>query len=128
MLLRTIAVSALAMGAAALYAPAGAEEYMHVTPTVAGSMVGGKTLTVNYADLDVSHEAGAKVLLGRIQRAAETVCGPKPILMQISEMAAYRACVNQAMAQGVSSTKQPVVSELFRNSVHYTSEGLTAAH
>lgn len=51
------------------------------------------TVVVPAADLNLTSGAGAKILLARIHRAAETVCGIEPAAIQFDLHRLYQACV-----------------------------------
>jgi UrcA family protein len=72
-----------------------------------------KTQKVGYADLDLSREAGARVLLMRIRNAAAAVCSDgaqSPLQLQSR---AYRSCIHQASAQAVTQADSPMVTALY---------------
>jgi UrcA family protein len=76
---------------------------------------------VSYADLDISKPAGAKVLYGRIVRAAKEVCeytGYQSLGM--SQM--VNRCVDHAIDKAVKDVDSPALSALRPNSViHFAS-------
>lgn len=104
---RLIAICVLA--AAPLFAAAGAQP----ASTVRGDAV------VRYGDLDLASAAGARVMLARIERAAEEACGRSPYLRdpgspQINfRMSDYRNCREQSVAQAVASLNAPAVTRLY---------------
>lgn len=55
------------------------------------------SVVVPYADLDLTKDAGRKVLDARIARAANTICGPVN-LRDLARLAARRACIAEARA------------------------------
>jgi UrcA family protein len=73
----------------------------------------GPQLTVNYGDLNVSHPAGAQVLLSRLGEASEFVCGGKPDTRDLSRIAAFNHCYNEAMDDAVKSTNRSFVADLY---------------
>ena len=72
----------------------------------------GKSQAVGFADLDLGHKAGAKVLLARIGLAAGQVCGPEP---SVDLDRSYRKCVTESMTRAVQDVGQPLVSSLFQD-------------
>jgi len=67
--------------------------------------------TVKFADLNITSEAGAKVLYGRIRDAARDVCGVSsggdPILRT-----GVNACIQKAIDKAVKDVNSPVLSSL----------------
>ena len=78
----------------------------------------GKQIAVNYADLDLSHRAGAVELITRMHAAAAQACGPAPDIRALELSRAYRACISDAVAQAVDTVNAPVVTELFHGAVN----------
>jgi UrcA family protein len=76
---------------------------------------------VSYADLDISKPAGAKVLYGRIVRAAKEVCQ----ITGFQPLGAYpmaSRCVDFAIDNAVKDVGSPALSALRPNSaIHYAS-------
>src|SRR5512138_3737028 len=70
-------------------------------------------LVVSYADLDLSREAGARVMLSRLERAASTVCGGRPDIHIINQLMLYRACTRKAMDGAVAQLGSSKVSALY---------------
>jgi UrcA family protein len=71
------------------------------------------SVTVQYADLNLSTGAGAKAMLQRIQHAANSVCGPQSS-QPIDRMARlHETCVKQAISHAVSQLKNPMVTALY---------------
>jgi UrcA family protein len=77
---------------------------------------------VSYADLDISKPAGAKVLYGRIVRAAKDVCHYSPTgPLGLSQSS--RSCVDHAIDNAVRDVGSPALSALRPNSaVHFASK------
>jgi UrcA family protein len=63
---------------------------------------------VRYADLDLTHAAGAAVLLGRIQAAAREVCEPLQPQWKVS-----RQCMDQALARAVADVNAPMLTDYY---------------
>lgn len=72
-----------------------------------------KQETVSYADLDLSREAGAKILIARMQAAAERVCGPAPVLADLKFHAIYTHCVRETVQRSVASVDSAVVAKVY---------------
>ena len=75
------------------------------TLSTAAFAADGKTVRVNYSDLDLSSDAGKKALNGRISRAARLVCGeqegPVPLSMQrITDL-----CIAKTSEQAVAAVQ-----------------------
>jgi UrcA family protein len=69
------------------------------------------SVRVSFADLDISHPAGAETLLTRIERAAVTVCGEEePGLPLLARDFAYRQCREDAVSQAVSRMNAPMLT------------------
>jgi UrcA family protein len=71
------------------------------------------TLTVKYADLDLSRTEGAATLYGRISHAARTVCAPLDFVQTAAPMGmgdAYKNCFSNAVSGAVSKIHSPVLS------------------
>lgn len=60
------------------------------------------SVKVSYADLDISHPAGAQTLYSRIKSAAREACGPEPAVLDLRDAAGYNACYQQAVAKAVN--------------------------
>lgn len=69
--------------------------------------------TVGYADLDLTSEAGAQTMIGRIERAARNVCfsqaGPMPLMSR----RAQRACRTTTMTNAVDMLGAPMVTAMY---------------
>jgi UrcA family protein len=75
--------------------------------------------TVRYADLNISTPAGAKVLYGRIERAAHRVCGtPYPDFLNFRQ---ETICVDKAIDNAVKAVNSPALSALRSKVVHLAS-------
>jgi UrcA family protein len=76
---------------------------------------------VSYADLDISKPAGAKVLYGRIVRAARAVCQYNPS-DPFGTGPSITHCVDHAIDTAVKDVGSPALSALRPNSViHFAS-------
>jgi UrcA family protein len=79
-------------------------------------------LRVEYADLNLNSEAGAEVMLRRLNRAAASVCGDSYGRRPIEAREAVRACMSDAVERAVSALDHPTVTALYRG------RDLTIAH
>ena len=59
---------------------------------------------VGYQELDLTSWAGVNALQGRIDIAAQRVCGPEPSMRQLNDHRMYASCLTAAKA----STAEPV--------------------
>jgi UrcA family protein len=69
---------------------------------------------VNYADLDLSHRAGADALFARIKSAARRVCEP------VAKSEPYRlaqtrgqSCIDKAIADAVAGVGSPLLTDVY---------------
>lgn len=73
---------------------------------------------VSYADLEPEKEADARVLLGRLQRAAYTACGGSPQfhpsfeLMPRKTRQVFEDCRRSAIHRAVDAIKSPTLSRV----------------
>jgi UrcA family protein len=71
------------------------------------------SLVVQYADLDVSHSAGATALYRRLKGAAETVCAPFDG-RDLASRTTFNACVQSALATAVAKVNQPALTSYYK--------------
>jgi UrcA family protein len=76
------------------------------------------TVVVEYHDLDLSSEPGARVLLERIEQAAAQACRNPRISNLLSVEAeallrAYRTCTEKAVRNTVTRLNAPTVTSLY---------------
>jgi UrcA family protein len=69
-----------------------------------------KSVTVSFADLDLSKTAGAQTLYKRIKGAARRVCGTKDRYTQES----WRKCIEDAIANAVAQVDRPSLTALHK--------------
>jgi UrcA family protein len=69
------------------------------------------SVTVNYADLDLSKPAGVGALYRRLEKAAKTVCGPYAD-RDPRRKAVWRDCYDQAVANAVANIDRPMLTAL----------------
>lgn len=68
---------------------------------------GPRQATVSYADLDLNSADGQAILVARIHRAAEAVCGPEPDSRDLERLLPYRRCMKQSVETAVASIPSP---------------------
>jgi UrcA family protein len=73
------------------------DAYAADTSTVPGLEFAQRT--VKFADLDLTHAAGAEALYARIRSAARQVCAPS-----------MRPCIDQAIARAVADVNAPLLT------------------
>jgi len=70
------------------------------------------TMTVKYADLDLTRSEGAATLYARLTRAAHVVCGPiEPQSLDPTLKPRYYACISKAIAEAVAKVDRPALTE-----------------
>lgn len=69
--------------------------------------------TVSYADLDLSHKAGAERLYTRIKSAAREVCEPQQTRV-LTAGPQYQRCVNEAIGRAIADVNAPVLAAIYR--------------
>jgi UrcA family protein len=67
---------------------------------------------VNYAGLDLSTTAGAKVMYARLHAAAEQVCEPLDGA-DLSLSVRHRACIQKAMSNAVREVDKPLLTQIY---------------
>lgn len=82
------------------------------TPALADVTAEPLSKVVNYADLDLNHPPGVKVLYERLRSAAQGVCQPFEgrTLKQVGDS---RACFDQAMARAVKDVNKPLLTAYY---------------
>jgi UrcA family protein len=81
------------------------------TASIAGDSRDVRSITVKFADLNVSNPQGAAVLYGRIARAAKSVCTPADYSpWPISQM---NGCVHKAIADAVTKVNQEALYTVY---------------
>jgi UrcA family protein len=81
-----------------------------------------KTLVVNYGDLNLDSDQGAKLLLERLRQAAQGVCEPlegRPLSVRNR----WLICYDQALASAVAHINKPSVSALYQASLTRPDQG-----
>jgi UrcA family protein len=69
------------------------------------------SVTVRFADLDLSTNAGASTLYTRIKWAARQVCGTEG--RSLTEIAMWHRCVDATIADAVHSVNSPRLTALY---------------
>ena len=82
---------------------------LQMTARAAGEGLPSKR--VSYADLDISKPAGAKVLYGRIVRAAKQVCQISGFY-SLGAVQSVNRCIDQAIETAVKDVGSPALSAL----------------
>jgi UrcA family protein len=68
---------------------------------------------VSYADLNLDNRAGAEVMLRRLERAAEFVCGDRRGTIPLAVRIRVERCVNEEMADEVAELGHANVTALY---------------
>lgn len=85
-----------------------------------------KDVAVSYSDLDLSTEAGAKALVGRIEKAAAEACGSTPYFYSSYSVApglasrTFNECRANAINSAVKSVNAPKVRQIYGANPAYT--------
>jgi UrcA family protein len=79
------------------------------TPAIADQSDEPLTKVVSYADLNVSGDAGARTLYGRLRMAAMQVCAPFRGTT-LREKTNWRECFNPALARSVAKVDEPALT------------------
>jgi UrcA family protein len=82
-------------------------------PYVVATTEGGPAVAVKYSDLDLRTERGARILLERIQLAADQVCPPAADSRSLSRVEARAACEKDAIARAVDQVGSPRLAAVF---------------
>src|SRR5262245_16198362 len=80
------------------------------TSTFASPTDEPRSITVHYAELDLSKPAGAQVLYSRIKKAAYIVCNGRGTLVERQRF--YPACYRDAVTRAVTAINSPLLSAL----------------
>jgi UrcA family protein len=67
---------------------------------------------VPHADLNLANPVGAQVMLKRIAKAAEVVCGGRPSVREMHARYGFNSCVQVAVATAVAQLNAPLVTAL----------------
>jgi len=87
-----------------------AAQALAADPVVHGarSTSNGPSITVRYADLDLSRVAGAQTLYRRIKGAARSVCGDQG--RRIEEQHQWKSCYQGAIADAILGVNSPLLT------------------
>jgi len=80
------------------------------TQASADHVIGTRSVTVNYRDLNLSTIEGATALYTRLKGAARTVCDQPNT--GLDDHRAWQACYKAAMADAVAKVNSPLLSAL----------------
>jgi hypothetical protein len=75
---------------------------------------GVKSISVSYADLDLSKPAGTQTLYARIKAAARRVCGPVDNYTFVTPSKTFRKCYEKSIADAVVQVDRPSLTALHR--------------
>jgi len=89
-----------------------------VVPTLGDAAPGKKAVTVDFAGIDTSTEAGVQALYRRIRSAAEDVCGPEFRSPRLTRL--RNECVDEAIAAAVADANRAQLSALHQKVVSRT--------
>jgi len=74
-----------------------------------------KSEAVKVSDLDLSTEAGAESLIGRIRGAAKHVCNPRPThKANFKDVSDYDKCMTEAIERAVADSGSKVAAEIIK--------------
>jgi UrcA family protein len=79
-------------------------------PAIAQPAEAPMSVTVGYADLNLNSAGGARILLHRIQTAADQSCGGAPDIHALSLRTGFDHCRNDAVGQAVIRVNAPMLS------------------
>jgi UrcA family protein len=102
---RWFAAAALAMSALTPFAAA-----LAAAPAVDAPM----QVKLKFADLDLATDVGARVLLRRIEAAAELICGDPRGLLPLNRLVRVQQCNAQAIGRAVADVGAPRVTLVYR--------------
>jgi UrcA family protein len=74
----------------------------------------GPSVTVRFADLDISRPDDARELLSRIERGAKRVCQSNGIAGYPTYRTAVRQCIGEAVERAVEGVGSPQLSAVYR--------------
>jgi UrcA family protein len=114
-LVRIVGVSLLGFCVVSVNATAPSAAGVEVDSTRRSSDLEVRRKVVNFADLNLSREAGVKTLYRRISVAANYVCAPLSYQRDLGQAAQWRACREKAIANAVAEIDHPLLSELDEN-------------
>ena len=68
------------------------------------------SVSVKYGDLNIGSPADARVLLKRLEAAANTACGGAPDIRQLNQWTSFEACRRSAVARAVVAVDSPMLT------------------
>ncbi len=110
-LIAGLAVITLGLASTSTFAASPSSESMKV---FASSPSSSESITVNYAELDLTQPAGAQILYRRIQQAAFEICGGGFIGPFGDIRTKASPCYKNAVANAVAQVNSPRLSALHR--------------
>jgi len=76
------------------------------------------SVTVPFADLDLTRSMGAAVLFQRLKSAAETVCAPFDSRSRhLANQTRHKKCMQTAIGTAVAKVDQPVLTAYYRGQI-----------
>ena len=78
------------------------------------------TMTVSFAELDITKPRGLEVLYSRIENAAKIVCGVDPTPMPLARTRHATACYKTAIEDAVRQINRPTLTALHRTKTRST--------
>jgi UrcA family protein len=86
------------------------------------SDIQNKSVNVQYSDLDLSRPTDARRLYGRIKSAAQVACD-NTSLDDLPQLARYKQCRNQAIANAVAQVKSAQLTSIHEAETHRLPKG-----
>lgn len=95
---------------------------VHTANAADGTAPAAHTVAVNYSDLDLTTEAGNRLLYQRIRAAADKVC---PAVRATGTRIPVRdwRCVDDAVAQAVKGIHSPMLAQVHTSYAHHQAGG-----
>jgi UrcA family protein len=84
------------------------------------------TQVVSYKDLNLNSAEGVAVLYGRINRAANEVCGQWENF-DLSQLHAVQTCINGAVSRAVAQVNSPMLTSLYNEKTGKADKKITLA-
>jgi len=102
-----------------------------VAPTRAEVPAKGRSLdrssiTVRLADINLNSPEGARIAYGRLQTAAETVCGPRLSVWDGRVARSWKRCYRATMDDVIARINLPALTARHQPSLVYAPRGLGA--
>jgi UrcA family protein len=90
---------------------------------VSAEQISVRSVTVSFADLDLSKAAGAQALYKRIKFAARRVCGSQGGYTYLASQSAWRKCYDTAVANAVADVDRPSLTALYKQESNRAASG-----